>query len=116
MSAKVDKGEALRLLRGLEAGGLSVAEARVIAETLDPVLIHFVVRYLRESYPASHPAATAVLARVVKLTSAYPAIVAKIKEGEQDSVSVWFEAEHSFAQFRGRGRELIEIIVDKLEG
>ena len=115
MSATIDKGKAVRLLQGLEAGGLATADARIIAETLDPVLIHFIVKYLRESYPASNPAATAVLDRVVKLTSAYPAIVEKAKEGEQDSVSVWFEDEYSFEEFRRRGRELIEMIVDKLD-
>ena len=115
MSATIDKGVALRLLRGLDAGGLASADARIIAETLDPVLIHFIVRYLRESYPASNPAATPVLDRVVTLTSAYPAIVDKAKEGERDPVSVWFEEEYSFDEFRGRGRELIEMIADKLD-
>ena len=37
------------------------------------------------------------------------------QEGEQDPVSEWFESEHSFGEFRGRGEELIETIVDKLE-
>ncbi len=115
VSSTIDKDEAVRLLRGLEAGGLAIADARVIAEDLDPVLIHVIVKFLRESYPASNPAATAVLDRLVELTSAWPAIVAKSKEGEQDSVSAWFELEHSFDEFRGRGRELIEIIVDKLD-
>lgn len=115
MSATTDKGEAVRLLQGLEAGGLATADARIIAEILDPVLIHAIVKYLRQSYPASNPAARAVLDRVVQLTSAYPEIVEKAKEGEQDSVSVWFEDEHSFKEFRGRGRELIEMFVEKLE-
>ena len=115
MSATIDKGEAIRLLAGLESGGLAVADARVIAEVLDPVLVHVIVKYLRESYPTSNPVATPVLDRVAKLTSAYPAIVEKSKQGEQDSVSVWFEDEYSFEEFRGRGGELIEIIVDKLD-
>ncbi len=37
------------------------------------------------------------------------------RDGEQDPVSQWFEAEHSFGSFRGRGSEFIEVIVDKLE-
>ena len=115
MSATIDKSEAVRLLQGLEAGGLATADACIIAETLDPVLIHVIVKYLRESYPASNPAATPVLDRVVTLTSAYPAIVEKAKEGEQDSVSAWFEDEYTFEQFRGKGRELVEMIADKLD-
>ena len=49
------------------------------------------------------------------LTSAYPAIVEKSSEGEQDPVSKWFTSEYSFREFRGQGPDLIELIVDKLE-
>ena len=115
MTTTIDKSTAVRLLQGLEAGGSATADAQVIVETLDPVLIHFIVKYLRVSYPASNPAANAVLDRVVGLTSAYPAIVEKAREGELDSVSVWFENEYSFEEYRGRGRELIEMIADKLD-
>ena len=114
MGGAIDRDAALRLLAGLEDGGLSIADGRFIAERLDPVLVHVIVRYLRESYPASHPAATPVLERLVKLMAA-PGIVAKSKQGEEDSVSSWFENEHSFAEFRGRGREMLELIVDKLD-
>jgi hypothetical protein len=94
---------------------MAVAEARILAQDLDPVLVFSIVQYLREAYPASDPAATAVLERVVELTSAYPAIVSKSKEGEQDPVSAWFADEYSFGEFRGRGREMIRIIADKLD-
>jgi hypothetical protein len=110
-----DIEQASRLLRGLEDGGLAAAEARVLAQDLDPVLVHVILRFLRTVYPASDPAASAVLDRVVRLTSADPAIVQKAKEGERDPVSQWFADEHSFAEFRGRGRELLDLIVDKLE-
>jgi hypothetical protein len=103
------------LLRGLEDGGLPAAEAAILAEDLDPVIVYFIVRFLREVYPASSPAASAVLERVVQLTSAYPGIVRKSREGEQDPVSQWFASEYSFGDFRGRGSELVEMIVDKLE-
>lgn len=115
MSASTDKNQAFRLLHGLEDGGLAVAEARILAADLDPVLVHVILRYLRAVYPASDPAASAVLERVVSLTSADPAIVRKAQEGEQDPVSQWFASEHTFREFRGRGRDLIDLIVDKLE-
>jgi hypothetical protein len=79
------------------------------------VLVYSIVRFLRSVYPASSPAAQAVLERVVDLTSAYPAIVGKSREGESDPVSQWFASEYSFDDFRGRGAELIKMIVDKLE-
>jgi hypothetical protein len=114
--ASTDKAAASRLLRGLEGGGAGAAQAPAIAAGLDPVLVHVVVRYLREVYPASNPAASAVLERVVSFASSSPSIVRKIKEGEADPVSRWFESEHSFREFRGRGDDLLELIVEKLEG
>lgn len=115
MANSTDRDTALSLLRGLENGGMSSHQAHLLAEELDPVLVYFVVRFLREAYPASDPAATAVLERVVALTSAYPAVVQKSKRGEADSVSQWFGGDYTFRDFRGRGEELIEMIVDKLE-
>ena len=115
MSTSTDKNQASRLLRGLEGGTLAVAEARVLAQDLDPVLVHVILRYLRAVYPASDPAASAVLERVVSLTSADPAIVRKAQEGEADPVSAWFASEHSFGEFRGRGQDMIDLVVDKLE-
>ena len=115
MTSSTDANKALRFLRGLEDGGVAVADSQILAQDLDPVLVHVVVRYLREAYPASNPAASAVLERLTKLTTSYPGLVAKAKEGEQDSVAVWFAATYSFRDFRGRGPELIEIVVDKLE-
>jgi hypothetical protein len=110
-----EKAEAVRLLAGLENGTLTAFDGFLIAERLDPVLVYFVVRYLRESYPASDPAATAVLQRVVELTSSHKSLIARCKEGERDPVTEWFEEVHSFGEFRGRGAELLGLIADKLD-
>jgi hypothetical protein len=115
MSTSTDRNRALSLLRGLDEGGMDASAARALAEELDPVLVYVVIRFLREIYPASDPAASPVLERVVKLTSAWPALVAVSREGEQDPVSQWFVSEYSFRDFRGRGEELIDLIVEKLE-
>jgi hypothetical protein len=94
---------------------MSAADAMYIAEVLDPVLVHLIVKFLRENYPASDPAANAVLERVVALTAAYPGLVSKCRQGEQDSISTWFEQEHGFAGFKGSGGGMIDLIVEKLE-
>jgi len=111
-----DKQDAARLLRALENGDLDAFDAAAIAERLDPVLVHAIVAYLRATHPASDPAATPVLERVVKLTSASPGLIRKHKDGGEDPVSRWFESEYTYREFRGRGTEMIDILVDKIEG
>ena len=96
-------------------GNLSIADAQIVAEDLDPVLIYVIVRFLRAIHPASDPAATPVLEGVVRLTSVHPAIVSKFREGEHDPISRWFESEHDYRDFMGRESDLIDVIVDKLE-
>jgi len=110
-----ERREAARLLSGLENGSLSPAEAPIVAADLDPVLVYLIVNFLRAVHPASDPAATPVLERVVRLTSGHPTVVSKYRDGEQDPVSRWFESEYEYRDFRGRESELIELIVDKLE-
>jgi len=102
------------LLQGLETGaGLDAAQA--LAADLEPVLLHAVVRFLRETHPADHPAASAVLDRVMKLMRADPRLVARFKAGERDPVTRWFASGYSYREFRGRGPELLELIAAKLE-
>ena len=110
-----ERQEAARLLSGLENGTLSSTDAPIVAEDLDPVLVYVIVSFLRAIHPASDPAATPVLERVVRLTSGHPTVVRKYSDGEQDPVSKWFESEYEYRDFRGRESELIELIVDKLE-
>ena len=114
MNEVAERDDAERLLGGLENGGLAPADAVVLAEKLDPVLVYVIVTFLRKVYPASDPAATSVLERVVRLTSSGPAAIRKHREGAQDPVSRWFESEYAYADYRGRGSELIGLIVDKL--
>ena len=106
---------AQRLLAGLENGSLSTQDAIFLAEELDPVLIHALVSFLRAVYPASDPAATSVLQRVVQLMSGSPTVVRLHAEGALDPVSRWFESEYEYDAFRGRGPDLVAQIVDKLE-
>ena len=115
MTPTEEKREAVRLLGGLEDGRMTTDDAQHIAGSVDPVLLYFIVRHLRDSYPASDPAATSVLDRVVGLTRTSPLLVTRCKEGQEDPVSKWFEGDYSFRDFRGRGVELIEMIADKLE-
>jgi hypothetical protein len=115
MNASGEKREALRLLGGLEMGGMPASEAADIAREIDPVLLYVIVTFLRRVYPASDPAATSVLERVVRMTAREQDLIRRHKEGERDPVSRWFESAYSYRDFRGRGEELVTIVADKLE-
>jgi hypothetical protein len=110
-----DTRQTLKLLSGLENGSIGADDAFFVAEELDPVLVYFVTRFLRECYPASDPAARSVLERVVRLTTSHPEMVSICRQGEQDPVARWFDDEYTFREFRGRGPELVDLIVEKLE-
>ena len=80
------------------------------------MLIYCIVTFLRETYPASDPAASGVLGRVVELTARRPALVRAVTEGQADPISAWFRSEHEFRAFRHRGDDLIDLLVEKLDG
>ena len=115
MATNEEGRAAMRLLAGLENGGLSTADAAILAEDLDPVLVYAIVTFLRAVYPVSDPAASSVLDRVVRMSSRSRSLVRKHRQGESDPVSRWFEENHDYRDFRGRGPDLIELLVDKLE-
>jgi hypothetical protein len=115
MSTNMEVREGLRLLTGLENGSLSVADAYTIVDKRDPVLVYFILRYLREKYPASKPTSQGVLQRVVELTSTYDDVVKMTKKGEQDSMREWFDDAYSMREYFDKSDELVEMIVDKLE-
>jgi len=110
-----ERKEGRRLLEALELGRGSLADAPFVAESLDPALFYAIVAFLRANYPASDPAATPVLERVVRLTTGHPTLVARHREGESDSISRWLESEHDYREFRGRGEALIDLVMDKIE-
>ena len=110
-----EKEQASRLLAGLEGGSLPPADAVILAEDLDPVLVYVIVSFLRAVYPAGDRAATSVLERVVALTTASRAVIAKYRDGERDPISRWFEADYTYRDYRGRGAELVALVADKLD-
>ena len=110
-----EKTSAQRLLAGIENGNLSNADAIVVAEDIDPALFYVIVSFLREIYPASDPAATAVLERVVALTQGSAILVRHHKSGGEDPIAQWFEDEYTYGEFRTRGPEMIAVVADKID-
>jgi hypothetical protein len=107
--------EGKRMLSGLEMGKLSVADVYNIADELDPVLVYFVLRYLREKYPPGNPASQGVMERLLELTKTYDDVVKASKQGEKDSMREWFDDTHSMHEFFGDSDAFVDMIVEKLE-
>ena len=73
--------DCLRFLEGVEEGTLSAADSYNIAKDLDPLLVYFVFRYLREKFPATNPNSSGVMGRLLEISSTYPDIVKAAKSG-----------------------------------
>jgi hypothetical protein len=110
------KREALRLLNGIEQGTLSSADAFNVADKQDPLLVYFVIRYLREKYPAGQPTSQGVTQRLIELTSTYESITKNMKKAEKDSLREWFDDTYNMREFFGKPDEFVDMIVEKIEG
>lgn len=113
MSTEAREGK--RLLTGLETGKMSTADAYNIADERDPVVVYFVLRFLREKYPPGNPASQGVMERLLELTKTYDDIVKMSKQGEKDSMREWFDDTYEMREFFGSGEAMIDMIVEKLE-
>ena len=54
-----------------------------------------------------------MLGRLGAITTAYPAIAKKMKEGQADSIVEWFEDAYSYREFDAKA--FVALVVDKLE-
>ena len=113
MAFEMEKAEALRLLRAIEEGTQSTTATFQIAESQDPTLIYFIFAWLRARYPASHPAADAVLNRLGELCSRHPKVARMANEGKKDSLVEWFEQAYGYRDFQSS--EFVDLVVEKLE-
>ncbi len=115
MSVDFEKRESLRILEGLENGTMSTADAYNALEKRDPLVVYFIIRYLREKYPASNSSSAGVNGRLVELTSTYSNIVATAKKGEKDPIREWFDDTYGLGEFYSKAGELIDLIIEKIE-
>lgn len=116
MSVLSEKSEAMRLLSGIENGSMNTADAYAIANKRDPLLVYFVVRYLRETYRHDQQNGSAVLNRLIDLTATYQDVQKMIKEAEADVMVTWFNDTHEIREFKNNAEGYIDLIVEKLEG
>jgi hypothetical protein len=110
-----EAADANRLLDGLENGTLKSADAFAMAEKIDPVLLHFVFKYLRTKYNAQDPSGEGVMQRMLELTKTYDNVVKKAKEGEEDPITQWFDDSYDVNDYRAKPEEMIDMLVEKIE-
>lgn len=116
MEHSATENEAIRLLAGLENGTMAMVDAYQIAEACDPVIIFFIFRYLREKYHAQNPMSAGIISRLVDLTSNYPILIKKSQKGESDLITEWFDDTYNIRDFFTNPNELVELIINKIEG
>ena len=109
-----EKREARRLLGAIDDGTHNASDTFYMVKDADPTLIYFVFAWLRASYPASHPAADAILGRLGELCTKHPEAARMATKGGEDSIVEWFEDAYTYREFTAD--EFIELIVEKLEG
>lgn len=101
------------MLEGIERGTMTASESFGLLDDADPTLVYFVFKWLRTWY-RDHPAAEGVLGRLGEVCSAHPSLTRKAKAGGEDSVVEWFEGTYGYKDLSAE--ELIEIVIEKLEG
>jgi hypothetical protein len=114
MAFERERAAALRILEGITEGTMTSADSFGLIEDADPVLIYLIFTWIRSHYGPNHDASEAVIGRLAEISNRYPAVAAKMKEGQGDPVVEWFEDAYSYRKLEAN--EFIELIVDKLEG
>lgn len=116
MEFEHEKRDMMRLLEGIEMGTLPAADAYNVADKLDPLIVYFVFRYLRERYPASDPNSQGVTERLIEITRTYDDLVKKSQKSESDPVVEWFNDTYNMREWFDKKEDFVGLIVEKVEG
>lgn len=106
------KRNVYRFMDVIEEGRLPLAEAFQIAEELDPLLLYFVLRYLKETYGRDTQGPGG---RLLQFLSSYPTIAKFAAPPKNEPMVEWFNDSYAVRSFENR-EAYLEMIIDKLEG
>ena len=107
---------ALYVLNGVEDGKLDHEKTAKYMMELDPVIVFFLVKFLRDKYPPSNPASSGVIERLVLLLSTHPSVLTRSKAGERDAVTEWFLDSYDLKSYFRNPDQMFQILFDKLDG
>lgn len=112
MALEQEQRAALHLIESIEGGTMSSTELFGLVDDADPALLYLIITWLRKHY-VDHVNADTIGARLVELSSR-PSIAKKMKEGQQDAVTQWFEESYSYRKLDAKA--FVALIIEKLEG
>lgn len=101
-----------RFMDAVSDGMIPLEEASLIAEELDPLLVYFMLRYLKEMYGKDQQGSGG---RLLQLLSNYPVLAKLAVAPKNEPMLEWFNDSHTVHSFHSRD-EYLNTIIDKLEG
>lgn len=109
------RNDFLRFIVGIENGTSDHEKLAKLAGTLDPVLIFFALRYIREKYPVGDPRGSGVTERLVELTTNHPQLIKASKKGATDSLVEWFDDTYTLRTYFTDLEGFADLIVEKFD-
>ncbi|MBP6218645.1 MAG: hypothetical protein KA436_08670 [Oligoflexales bacterium] len=106
------KRNVYKMMDAIEGGSVPLYDAFLLAEELDPLLLYFVLRYLKETYGRDTQGPGG---RLLQFLSDYPQISKFAATPKNEPMIEWFDESYSVRSFKTR-EDYLETIIDKLEG
>lgn len=110
----IDKRQVFRFLNGIEEGSSSLDDCYQLILNFDPLLAHFLLRYLREKYPPTEN--TGAAERLLSLLSSFPKVAKLANPPQNEPFCEWFDDTYSMREFFSKPEVFVNTIIDKLEG
>lgn len=114
MAFEDEKREALTMLQGIELGLMTPDQSYALLEQADPVLVHFIVKWIKKHYHRDNEMSDEVRPRLAEVLNSYRSITRMAKAGESDPIVDWFEGSYKYRDLSAE--EFIDVVVEKLEG
>lgn len=112
---QTDKAEANRFLQAIENGCVSEEETYNIVSKFDPLLTHFLLRYLKEKHPVTESSSGAGV-RLLELLKVYPGISSLAVPPKNEPMLEWFDDSYAMSHFFKDPSGFVDLIVDKMDG
>ncbi|MBC60931.1 MAG: hypothetical protein CMP11_00590 [Zetaproteobacteria bacterium] len=106
-----------RFLDSIELGNVTTNDAFHLADSFDDLITYFLLRYLREKYPAKAGSVGASERLISLLTHNGGQIAKKALPPKGEVIFVeWFDENYEMKSFFKNRNDFVTLILDKLEG